>query len=106
MNKLDLELFEILDSEIWESPLILDLLVDKKSNRKIETWRKDYPTTNTVLRYILSRPGTSIRTYSDYEGLNFIVYDKEELYKLDITKEIINYTDEQKQELINFLKTL
>lgn len=67
-----------------------------------------YPTTNTILRYI-----DNFNWWVEYIQQWFLKISKawynEEQYEyfdLDITKEIKDYTDEQKQELINFLKSL
>jgi hypothetical protein len=69
-----------------------------------------YPTTNTVLRYIKN----NWLVYSDFDFYNNIFVSMDiywEIintsdYILDITKEIKDYTDKQKQELYDFLKTL
>jgi len=135
MNKLDLELFEILDSEInkkleyWaycelEDNIIIKYIdIDNSffEHRDYEytilwTWAYNewierveinkilwhYPTTNTVLRYIQ----TKLKNKEWLEIHFFIEWIFIDWYELYITKEIIDYTDKQKQELINFLKTL
>jgi hypothetical protein len=66
-----------------------------------------YPTTNNILMYCINK--ASLWFHNNNWVNTCIYFDiKQEpyLYRLDITKEIINYTDEQKQELYDFLKTL
>jgi len=55
------------------------------------------------LRYVnKKKPNFSIV----YNNQKLKVIDNYVVFKLDTTKEIIDYTDEQKQELYDFIKTL
>lgn len=65
-------------------------------------WLFDFPNTNDILMYVFKK------YYIDFFDEKIISFKNEEWkkYNLDITKEIKDYTDEQKQELINFLKNI
>lgn len=162
LNKLDLELFKLLDSEInkeltiwcyvkvllywkrtprynklkniipcwyWKNKFDIYLLNDTyweysinyssrdKGNFSEHLWYDNiklkekyntftfmwhYPTTNTVLRYIQ----TKLKNKQWLEIHFFIDWIFIDGYQLDITKEIKDYTNEQKKELINFLREL
>ena len=136
MNKLDLELFDILNSEIdktlsfwcvitenyeWKDYMytIVEICNNNEKYYYIRhmdwVWNFNktkteiiwhYPTCSTVLRYCLNNK-CGISDYDSWTDYWYIEIDNRKTkIILDITKEIINYTDEQKQELINFLKTL
>jgi hypothetical protein len=137
LNKLDLELFQILESEIdktlnkwcfykrnWN---ICEIDNGDIKNESISIWLHfqafmnnvkiiwHYPTTNTVLRYIKNDTNIwypkMIASWWNNENIELLFhrgttpYDSHHM-KLDITKEIKKYTNEQKQELINFLKNV
>ena len=134
-KEIDLKLFEILDSEIdktlsewviikvyksfykivedddfyfidykWEVKYISNSF-DWENSDYIILWH--YPTTNTVLRYL----GKYWHFMIDDR---WWIFDKswnsdcpdDRVFRLDITKEIKDYTDEQKQELYDFLNNL
>ena len=61
-----------------------------------------YPTTNTILRYCHQK-NILLNNHKDYNVLCIYNID---WYYFDTTKEIIDFTDEQKQELYDFLKTI
>ena len=65
-----------------------------------------YPNTNTILRYCNKKWYDDLHITHYRDALWITTTNNEWHYELDITKEIKNYSDEQKQELINFLKTL
>ena len=138
LNKLDLELFEILDSKVDKTlsegcffrifdKIKMVFKVEKRNKqigiREFEDYNVfmfefankitelvniedlsiwHYPTTNTVLRYIFKK------YYIDFFDEKIISFKNEEwkIFNLDITREIQDYTNEQKQELINFLKNI
>ena len=128
LKEIDLKLFEILDSEVDKSFNKWCIYISDftKIYREIHKWEviKDngfnyykewwdlfkidkiiwhYPTSNTILRYVnKKKPNFSIV----YNNQKLKVIDNYVVFKLDTTKEIIDYTDEQKQELYDFIKTL
>ena len=136
LKEIDLKLFEILDSEIdktlqfwcyikmleyskifWlESDYWRYICVDQhflyqdnpewslfypdKWSDYIILWH--YPTTNAILRYCHQK-NILLNNHKDYNVLCIYNID---WYYFDTTKEIIDFTDEQKQELYDFLKTI
>jgi len=69
-----------------------------------------YPTTNTILRYARAKKiELSVYQHNRFH-LVFDYFDKDskcwDNYELDITKEIKDYTEEQKEKLILFLKSI
>jgi hypothetical protein len=71
---------------------------------KIDTIIWHYPTTNTVLKYISSKLNIhDIKIEDWYIKIWFWIL---QYFFLDIAKEIKDYTNEQKQELINFFKNI
>ena len=130
LKEIDLKLFEVLDSEIdkslnsgniwciceyssfdedvWEDVVYdVDYFenedLDKKNYRSKIIWR--YPTTNTVLRYLHKKELSKITLWG---GIIYIDTNIEKFrwHSLDITKEIIDYTNEKKQELYDLLLKL
>ncbi len=112
LDKLDLELFEILDSEIdktlsFGSWIKIDWWVLERYDRTFEWYTVDkiiwhYPTTNEVLRYINHRLILKFNLFEDYI---YIFYRKGIEYRLYL-KPIQKYSDEQKEELITFLNLI
>jgi len=93
----DIKLFELLDEYIINKPKIL--YFDEEDEK-----RQIYPTISTVLRYIWEID----ETFSMNPKWELFNMDNDILpiYKFDIIKEIKDYSEEQKWELIEFLESI
>lgn len=136
IKELDLKLFKILDSEIdktlsfgcyfkwWHT--IEPCIVNYKINNQItdcdwdwydikrQEWLNrfqlekiiwHYPTINEVLKYIPYKKLSKFNKFEDYIYIQIWIDNKFKDIRLYL-KPIQNYTDEQKQELINFLTNI